>query len=186
MKPETGWLVFFFPRRGQFVAKLISFGEWLGGLLRGKARRHGSRIPHHVEGVVRTMDGVKLWGADAHAGFVGKPAHVRLEGLVQGMDYLVVALPTAGARAQIQEAVQMLDGTPYEDWRNVLKVWRDGNRSRGKARLFCSEAWVRILSQAFMWADKLDPDNTDPLELLDAALRWGGGTRVSLPIKWEE
>ena len=185
MRSETGWLVFFFPRPepGHIVPRLIAFGTWLGKLL--KMRLVKRRVPYHVEGVVRTMDGVKLWGADAHAGFIGKPAAVRLAGLKQGGDYLVVALPTAGHRTEIQDMVRKLDGRPYEDWKDVLRVWRDGNPTAGDGRLFCSEAWVRILGQAFLWAYNMNPDQTDPLELLEASLRMGGGTRVSVPINWE-
>jgi hypothetical protein len=143
------------------------------------------RAPHHVEGVVRTIDGVKLWGAEAHAGFVAKPAWVRLLGLEQGKDYLVVALPTDGVRTEIHDVVRQLDGRPYEEWRDVLRVWRNGNPTEGDDKLFCSEAWVRILGQVFPWADRMNPNQTDPLELLEAALRWGGGTRVRLPIEWK-
>lgn len=171
MTPETGYLVFFFPRKNTPVSWLISIGEGLGRILRHRVVPR--RVPHHVEGVVRKNGVLYLYGADAHSGFIGKPARKRLSGLVPQKDYLVVALPVDGLKTEIQEEVKKLDGTPYESWRNVVSVWRDGNRVDGAERIFCSEAWVRILGRCFEWARNLDPDNTDPLELMLSAIEHG-------------
>ncbi|MBM4354908.1 MAG: hypothetical protein FJ109_14160 [Deltaproteobacteria bacterium] len=178
MRPETGWLVFFFPRRGQVVSWLIAWGSRLGRLLRFRVVPR--RVPHHVEGVRRTMDGVYLYGADAHVGFIGRPAAERLAGLIQGRDYLVVALDTEGIRADITEAILALDGRPYEDWPDMLRVWRGGNRARGDRKVFCSEAWVRIYQHARQpWAEEMDADNTSPLDLMLAVLHLCGAERVA-------
>jgi len=182
MEPRTGWLVFFFPRRGAVVPHVIAFGEVLGRLLRRRVLPR--RAPHHVEGVVMLPDGPHLWGADANAGFIGRPAARRLAGLVQGRDFLVVGWPEdAVAESVMDAAVKELDGTPYENKLAVARVWRLGNRERGVAALFCSEAWARITARARPWARGLDFDNVDPLGLLEAALA-GGGNRITRAVRW--
>lgn len=176
MRLETGWQVFFYPKRNNIVGKAIVFGEKLGAWLRGKP--YTGPVPHHVETVRRTLDGVMLYGADANAGFVPKPVVKRLAGLKPGRDYKVVALATSGGRDIIAEALVKMAGTPYQDWNEVLSVWRDGVRDKGADEVFCSEGSVRALSQWFEWASELDPDNTDPAEW-DTVCGLNGGRDVT-------
>ncbi len=184
-RPETGWLVFYFARHGNIVGKLIAFGEGLGHFLRFRVIPR--RIPCHVEIVCREMDGVMLYSADAKAGrVIDCPAAHRLAGLTPGKDYLVVMLDTEKCRADIQQALKLMKGRPYEDWRNVLSVWRDANSVLGDALLFCSELCIRALATArkikLFWVRELKPDNTDPLELMLESLKHG--QRAPHNLEW--
>ena len=183
MRPETGWLVFFFPKRGQVVSWLIAFGEMLGRII--KTRIVHRKIPHHVEIMQRKIEGVYLYGADAHSGFIGKPAARRLDGLKQGRDYLIVAIHTENLRRMIAECIKEIDGTPYENWEDVIKVWRDGNNTVGDEKLFCSEACVRIYQYANQrWSMDLDANNTSPLDLMIEVLKLPNSERVAT-VDWD-
>lgn len=186
MRAETGWLVFYFPKHGNVVGKMIAFGEALGHFLRFRVMPR--KVPCHVEIVAREMDGVMLYSADAAAGrVVDCPAIHRLAGLTPGKHYLVVMLDTEDCRADIQHALTLMKGRRYEAWRDVLNVWRDGNSVLGDERLFCSELCIRALSAAkkykLFWSRNLAPDNTDPLELMLEALK--RGQRAPHNLNWE-
>jgi len=167
---NTGDLVFF--RKRGIVPALIRFGSWLGA----KFRREPvpDWIPHHVE-IVVLHDGVAyLYGADAVAGFVRRPHYFRLNRLTDGKHYRVIRLDLWGKLDDIREAVTQLEGTPYEQWRKVLRTWREGNTHDSADRVFCSEAIVRVLQAADVsWVCPLDPENTTPMELYLKCLKHG-------------
>jgi hypothetical protein len=165
---NTGDLVFF--RRRGIIPGLIRFGTWLGATIRREAVPDW--IPHHVE-IALVEDGIDyLYGADAVAGFVRRPHYFRLAGLKEGKHYRVVPIAIHGHREGVRAAIKRLEGTPYEEWVNVLKVWRKGNTDRSDDRIFCSEAAVRVLQEdGVAWVLPLDPDNVSPLKLYALSLR---------------
>ena len=165
---NTGDLIFF---RGRgFVQAMIRFGSWLGATIRREPVPDW--IPHHIE-IAMIEDGVAyLYGADAVAGFVRRPHYFRLDGLKEGKHYRVVPIAVHGFREEIRAAIKRLEGTPYEEWINVLKVWRRGNHHDSDERVFCSEAVIRVLQEAGIdWAMPLDPENVTPMRLYEKAAR---------------
>ena len=165
---NTGDIVFF--RKRGIVPALIRFGSWLGATIRRQAVPDW--IPHHVEIAMIEAGVVYLYGADAVAGFVRRPHYFRLDGLKEGKHFRTVPVAVHGHREEIRDAIKRLEGTPYEEWINVLRVWRRGNTDRSADRVFCSEAVVRVLQEAGVdWVAPLDPDNITPMRLYELALR---------------
>jgi hypothetical protein len=165
---QTGDIVFF--RGNGLIERMIRFGTWLGAKIRREPVPDW--IPHHVE-IVKIQDNQPfLYGADAVAGFVRRPAFLRLAGLKEGRDFRIVPIAIHGHRVAVGNAIDALEGTPYQDWIDVLRVWRGGNKDKGSSEIFCSEAVVRVLQDGDVdWVHPLDPDNVSPLKLYLLAQR---------------
>lgn len=166
---QTGWSIYF--RKRGIIPRTIQLGSGLEVFV--KTGVWHKWIPHHVEKVQRTMNGVMCWGAHAVSGFMPIPIEKRLEGLRPNIDFRVVSLPPYGHRGNMARKLEEMHGDKYENILRVARAARDGNRKVTPEK-FCSEAALLVDRAAdFTWAYAPDQENITPLELMLLELKHG-------------